>query len=120
MVPKAKSDIAQKDVETSLIERFLYPKYGPGQMWEEVSSIVRERGGEILMHWNVQQIEHRKNRITAVLARNSQTGEVSRFEGDHFFSTMPVKDLIADMNPPAPDPVREISDGLMYRDFITV
>jgi protoporphyrinogen oxidase len=54
------------------------------------------------------------------LARNSQTGEVSRFEGDHFFSTMPVKDLIADMNPPAPDPVREISDGLMYRDFITV
>jgi protoporphyrinogen oxidase len=120
MVPKRKSDIAQKDVETSLIERFLYPKYGPGQMWEEVSRIVRDRGGQILMHWKVQEIQHAGNRIKAVLARNSQTGELRRFEGDYFFSTMPVKELIADMNPPAPANVREVSDGLMYRDFITV
>jgi protoporphyrinogen oxidase len=119
-MPKKKSDISQKDVETSLIERFLYPKYGPGQMWEEVSGIVRERGGEIHMHWKVEEIQHSDNRITAVVARNSQTGEVSRFAGDYFFSTMPVKELVADMNPPAPSSVREISDGLMYRDFITV
>ena len=119
-LPKKKADISQKDVETSLIERFLYPKYGPGQMWEEVSRIVRERGGEILMHWNVQHIERTEGRVMAVVARNSQTSEVKRFEGDYFFSTMPVKELIADMNPPAPAQVREISDGLMYRDFITV
>jgi protoporphyrinogen oxidase len=119
-LPKGKSDIAQKDVETSLIERFLYPKYGPGQMWEEVAQIIRERGAKILMHWNVQVIEHVGHRVTAVIARNSKTGEVSRFEGDYFFSTMPVKELIADMNPAAPVHVREISDGLMYRDFITV
>lgn len=120
MVPKRQSDISQKDVETSLIERFLYPKYGPGQMWEEVASIVRARGGEIHMHWKVEEIQHRDHRVSAVVARNSQTGEVNRFEGDYFFSTMPVKELIADMNPPAPATVREISDGLMYRDFITV
>jgi protoporphyrinogen oxidase len=119
-LPKKKTDISQKNVETSLIERFLYPKYGPGQMWEEVTGIVRDRGGEILMHWKVQQIERAENRVVAVVARNSQTGEVKRFEGDYFFSTMPVKELIADMNPPAPASVREISDGLMYRDFITV
>lgn len=120
MVPKRRSDIAQKDVETSLIERFLYPKYGPGQMWEEVARIVRERGGTIQMHWKVEEIERTGNRITAVMARNCQTGEARRFDGDYFFSTMPVKELIADMNPPAPAAVREISDGLMYRDFITV
>ena len=120
MLPKKKTDISQKDVETSLIERFLYPKYGPGQMWEEVARIVRERGGEILMRWRVEAIERSDNRIKAVVARNSQTGEVSRFEGDYFFSTMPVKELIADMNPPAPAAVSEISNGLMYRDFITV
>src|SRR5579863_5505489 len=57
MVPKKKGDISQKDVETSLIERFLYPKFGPGQMWEEVAGIVRGRGGEIHMHWKVQEIE---------------------------------------------------------------
>ena len=120
MLPKKKSDIAQKDVETSLIERFLYPKFGPGQMWEEVARMVRERGGEIHMYWKVEEIQQANNRVTAVIARNSQTGEVSRFEGDYFFSTMPVKELVADMNPPAPSGVREISDGLMYRDFITV
>jgi protoporphyrinogen oxidase len=120
MLPKPKSDISQKNVETSLIERFLYPKYGPGQMWEEVTGLVRKLGGEVLMHWSVEEVERGDNRIIAVLARNTQTGEIRRFEGDYFFSTMPVKELIADMNPPAPAEVREISDGLMYRDFITV
>jgi protoporphyrinogen oxidase len=81
---------------------------------------VRERGGQILMHWKVEQIERTDNQITALVARNSQMGEVARFEGDYFFSTMPVKELVADMKPPAPATVREISDGLMYRDFITV
>ncbi|MBV9296476.1 MAG: NAD(P)/FAD-dependent oxidoreductase [Acidobacteriaceae bacterium] len=120
MLPKRKGDISQKDVETSLIERFLYPKYGPGQMWEEVSGMVRNLGGQILIHWNVEEIERTDTRITAVIARHTQTGETRCFRGDYFFSTMPVKELIADMNPPAPRSVSEISDGLMYRDFITV
>ncbi len=119
-LPKKKSDIAQKDVETSLIERFLYPKFGPGQMWEEVAGLVRNLGGQILMHWSVEEIERSGSRIDAVIARNSQTGETRRFDGDYFFSTMPVKELIADMLPPAPPEIREVSDGLMYRDFITV
>ena len=120
MLPKGKSDISQKDVETSLIERFLYPKFGPGQMWEEVAERVKNLGAEILMHWSVESIEREGNRIAAVSARNVQTGEIQRFEGDYFFSTMPVKELIAEIEPPAPPEIREISDGLMYRDFITV
>jgi protoporphyrinogen oxidase len=120
MLPKPKRDISQKNVETSLIERFLYPKYGPGQMWEEVTGLVRKLGGEVLMHWSVEEIERKDNRISAVSARNAQTGEIRRFEGEYFFSTMPVKELIAEMNPPAPAEIRDISDGLMYRDFITV
>jgi protoporphyrinogen oxidase len=120
LLPKRANDISQKDVETSLIERFLYPKYGPGQMWEEVDKIVRKRGAQVLMHTNVEEIETAGNRVKAVITRNMQTGEVMRLEGDYFFSTMPVKELIANMTPPAPPQVREISDGLMYRDFITV
>ena len=38
--------LAQKGTQTSLIERFLYPKFGPGQMWEEVARRVAEMGGE--------------------------------------------------------------------------
>src|SRR4051794_1708506 len=122
LLPKKKDkDISQKDVETSLIEQFLYPKYGPGQMWEEVAGIVKKLGGEILMHWSVDEIQHDgQGRITSVVAHNSETQETRHFEGDYFFSTMPVKELVAQMNPPAPAKIREISDGLMYRDFITV
>ena len=120
LIPKNKEDIAQKDIETSLIEQFLYPKYGPGQMWEQVAERVKHLGGRILMHWSVEEIEHQDNVVTAVIAKNTQTGELQRIKGDYFFSTMPVKELVAQMTPPAPAAIREVSDGLMYRDFITV
>jgi len=121
LVSKRQKDIGQKDVETSLIEQFLYPKFGPGQMWEEVAERVRERGGEILTHWSVEGIEHTAGgQVTCVLARHTQTGESRRFHGDYFFSTMPVKELVAAMDPAAPADIRAISDGLVYRDFITV
>ncbi len=120
LLPQKKSDIAQKDVETSLIEQFLYPKFGPGQMWEEVAELIQNLGGKILMNWDAEELHHAQGRITAVHAKNSQTGEREWFEGEHFFSTMPVKELVAKMNPPAPAAVKQISDGLIYRDFMTV
>lgn len=120
MLPQKKADISQKDVETSLIEQFLYPKYGPGQMWEQVADIVKKLGGEIHMHWQVNEIQHEGSRVNAVLAENTETGEKQTHHGDYFFSTMPIKELVAKLNPPAPAPVKEVSDGLVYRDFITV
>ncbi len=39
--------ISQKNVETSLIGQFMYPKYGPGQLWEEVANLIIEKGGKI-------------------------------------------------------------------------
>jgi protoporphyrinogen oxidase len=120
IVGHRKRDIAQKDVETSLIEQFLYPKFGPGQMWEEVASQIRKLGGQILTHWSVDGIERRGNEIAAIMASHTESGEQRRFEGEYFFSTMPVKELIAAMNPAAPSNIQAISDGLIYRDFITV
>jgi protoporphyrinogen oxidase len=121
MRPRRNAGIAQKDVETSLIEQFLYPKFGPGQMWEEVARRVKDLGGEILMHWSVEEIEHdAAGQVIAVYATNAITKQRERFAADYFFSTMPIKELVAAMNPPAPAEIREISDGLMYRDFITV
>jgi protoporphyrinogen oxidase len=119
MVPSRSGDISQKETETSLIEQFLYPKYGPGQMWEEVAERVKNMGGEILSNVSVCGIEHDGGRIRAVRTRNVVTGEDRTFSGDYFFSTMPVKELIECWTPPAPEPVRRVSSGLMYRDFIT-
>jgi len=119
LLPSNSVDISQKGTETSLIEKFLYPKFGPGQMWEEVSDRVLEAGGRILTGWQVDKLEHDGGRVVAVWAV-SNTGERRRFAGDFYFSTMPVKELIAGLCPAPPACIREISDGLVYRDFITV
>ncbi len=118
-MPK-KKDLSQKDVETSLIEWFLYPKFGPGQVWEETAELVRKKGGQILTNWKVGKLHHVDNQVTAVDAVNSESGETRTFEGEYFFSTMPVKDLVRSLDPAAPAPVCEVAEGLMYRDFITV
>ena len=113
------SEISQKGTETSLIEKFLYPKLGPGQLWEEVASKVRDGGGEILTGWTVCGIHTSGDRVTGVTAR-SDAGEQLFFPAQYVFSTMPVKELVQAFDAPAPAEVSEVSDGLMYRDFITV
>src|SRR5690606_9222717 len=79
-----------------------------------------EMGGEIHHYHDVESIKHANNKIVSVEAKNKQTGEHVTFNGDYFFSTMPVKELIAGLSPEAPEPISHIAQGLMYRDFITV
>lgn len=112
--------ITQKNVETSLIERFLYPKYGPGQLWEEVARQVQVRGGDVYLNTNVQKLFLDKGNITAVEIYHSDTQETERVEGDYFISTMPVKELINKLQTDIPPAIKDISEGLIYRDFITV
>lgn len=110
----------QKGTETSLIEKFLYPKFGPGQMWAEVSRQVQECGGEICFNRQAVKINLDNHKVKSVVFKNKETGEEEEVRGDYFFSTMPVRDLILNLVPPAPEPVREVASRLEYRDFITV
>ncbi|PSL47512.1 protoporphyrinogen oxidase [Chitinophaga niastensis] len=113
-------NLSQKNVETSLIEQFLYPKHGPGQLWEEVAHQVTDKGATILMQHDVKKIHTAGNLITAIEALDRTTGETILLEGDFFFSTMPVQELIAGMDADIPADVREVAAGLQYRDFITI
>ncbi|MDE3104483.1 MAG: NAD(P)/FAD-dependent oxidoreductase [Acidobacteriota bacterium] len=113
------ADVAQKGTDTSLIERFMYPKFGPGQLWEHVADQVGSRGGQIHMGWKVDRILCAGSQVTAIEAVNQQ-GERRRFAGEYYFSTMPMRELVQAMDAPVPANVREVSDGLQYRDFITV
>ena len=113
-------DCNQKGTETSLIEQFLYPKYGPGSLWEEVARQVEAMGGKIYMNQDVQKIINDKGNIHSIHTINSQTGETGAWEGDYFFSTMPVQELIAGIGDDVPEKVREVAAGLQYRDFMNV
>ncbi len=111
---KKSKDINQKDVETSLIERFMYPKLGPGQLWEVVAQKIIEQGGEIRFNQKVVAVNRESDQITSV---QTESGVV---DGDYFISTMPVRDLIDSLGESVPKNVKTVSDDLRYRDFITV
>ena len=116
---KASGDVAQKGTDTSLIERFMYPKFGPGQLWEHVADEIIRLGGEIHMSWKVETIHTDGKTVTAVTAVNA-AGERQQFTGEYFFSTMPMRELVQALDAEVPANVREVSEGLQYRDFITV
>jgi protoporphyrinogen oxidase len=110
----------QKRSETikTLIDRFQYPRLGPGQMWETATAKIREMGGAVLLRHNVTDIEHRKGRIVAVRATTPDGPR--RIEGDHFISTMPLRNLTRALDPAPPTAILNAGEGLNYRDFLTV
>ncbi len=112
--------LSQKNVETSLIEKFFYPKLGPGQLWEEVARRICERGGAIHMNHPVVGVDHSESRVLAVRVKDEATGEIKTVKADYVLSTMPVRDLIASLSGTVPDDVRASAAGLEYRDFLTV
>jgi protoporphyrinogen oxidase len=118
---KPSGDIAQKQTETSLIEKFLYPKLGPGQLWEHAADLVRAAGGEIHFGIQIDRIHLDGNTIASIEGLN-EAGERVTYAGDYFFSTMPVRDLVRAISATTtvPPEVVQVSEGLMYRDFITV
>jgi protoporphyrinogen oxidase len=103
-----------RKVETSLIEEFIYPKYGPGQLWETVAEEVKKLGGEIRMNSEVVKINTADGKINSL-----ELADGSAVEGDIFISSMPLKDLVGGMND-VPDDIAKIAAGLPYRDFVTV
>ncbi len=103
--------------ETSLVERFMYPKFGPGQLWEKVAQEVEDAGGSVRLDHRVEGFEMADGQVTAVLV-STPDGRV-RIAGDVFLSSMPVTELVAGL-PEAPEAVRGVASGLVYRDFLTV
>ncbi len=114
------NSLKQENTETSLIEKYFYPKFGPGQMWEEVAKIIQKKGGKIYFNKEVIGITFNNEKITGISIKDVKDNNIIKKNGDFFFSSMPVKDLIKSMGKNVPEKVRSISNGLMYRDFITV
>jgi len=100
---------------------FMYPKLGPGQMWEEVARLIEEKGGKIFLNHRVVGIKHHLDKISAITVEAGGAGCTQTVHGDYFFSTMPVKELVSGFDETfVPEDVRRVASGLMYRDFITV
>src|SRR5690606_9284988 len=97
--PFQRDGARQKGVETSLIERFLYPKFGPGQMWEEVAARVQQDGGEVHLRQRVVDVQRQGDRIASVTVQDLEDGSTRNVACDFMLSTIPVRDLVAQLKP---------------------
>lgn len=105
----------QKSTESSLIEEFRYPKYGPGQLWETAAEEFTKLGGKIILNAEVKKLTVQNGRITCVSTDNED------YPADIVISSMPVKNLVGSIVGEAPpESVTKIAEGLPYRDFVTV
>ncbi len=114
------NDLYQKNTETSLIERFLYPKFGPGQFWDRVEFLIKKNEVKIIKNHKVIHLHSKKNLITAISVLDTKTGKETKINGKLFFSTMPVSELILAMGKKVPEDIKRIAFDLPYRNFITV
>jgi len=108
----------RSDEIRTLIDKFKYPRLGPGQMWERCSDRIREHGGEVLLEHPVTGFETDSRRVTAALVR-TPAGEC-RFEAEHFISSLSLRTLVHAFGDRAPATVRAAAQRLNYRDFVLV
>ncbi len=105
--------------ETSLIDRFIYPKLGAGQMYDEMAKIIKARGGIIKTKQTVINIKSQNNKIESVVVVDKETGQNEEYKGDFFISSLAIKDLINMMNA-APQEIKLLARDLRYRDLILI
>jgi protoporphyrinogen oxidase len=108
-----------EQIETSLIEEFWYPKYGPGQLWEVMASEIQRRGGEIRLNTKVIGLNQSNGTIRAIQVEKDGQRALLPIRNSVVISSMPIKELITSMSN-VPQTVYTIAKTLPYRDFITV
>lgn len=106
-----------KQVETSLIEEFSYPKFGPGQLWETAAEQFENMGGQIIKNAKAAKFKTKKNKFEEVVY--IKDGKEYTLPADIIISSMPLKDLAAGIDN-IPSKIERIAKGLPYRDFVTV
>jgi protoporphyrinogen oxidase len=102
----------------SLIEEFHYPRLGPGMLWERTQQLVEERGGEVRLNTTVVKVLQREGKAIGVVAQAGAQAET--ITADAVISSMPLSELVAKLDPPAPIDVRNGAAQLTYRDYFTV
>lgn len=109
----------KKNTETSLIDSFIYPKYGPGHLWQEVANQIKAMGGEIRLCTKAVELKTQEEKISEVIVQKGNAA-LETISADYVLSTMPVKELIEKMGDVVPEKVKKVAEGLLYRDFRTI
>jgi protoporphyrinogen oxidase len=110
----------RKHVVKTLIDTFRYPRLGPGMMWEACTEKIRKLGGGVMLGRRVTGCRFdTASNLWVVTVRNAN-GEVEEYRGEHLVSSMPIRELVAQIEPRLPESALQAARALRYRDFLTV
>jgi protoporphyrinogen oxidase len=99
----------------SLISEFNYPRFGPGQMWEEMANDIKAHGGDIRLNAPVTKLVTNDQGVVTEVIAGDQTLTPS-----YVISSLPLRTTVGITEPEAPAEVRDAARGLRYREFLTV
>jgi protoporphyrinogen oxidase len=99
----------------SLISEFNYPRFGPGQMWDAMTTAIRAQGGEVRLDAPVTRLDIGGGRVVRV-----EAGGETYTDPGAVISSLPLREVVRMAHPAAPQEVIDAANGLRYRDFLTV
>jgi predicted dehydrogenase/protoporphyrinogen oxidase len=103
---------------TTLIEEFQYPRLGPGQMWETFAQHVQENGVTLRGNSRCIAVKHADRHVESVVVQSN--GDTEEHAVDAVISSLPLRDLVLSLDPPAPANVQAAARKLRYRDLVVV
>jgi protoporphyrinogen oxidase len=110
----------RKQVVKTLIETFRYPRLGPGMMWEACTGKIRKLGGEVLLGRRVVGCRFDSTSNLWVVTSRNADGALEEYRAEHLISSMPIRELVAQIEPQLPEAALQAARSLRYRDFLTV
>lgn len=104
----------------SLVDRFRYPRRGPGMLWEAASRKIQLMGGKVLLGQRVTSLQRQPGQKGWIVTSETADGQVHVLACDHVISSMPMRQLVPTLLPSPPAPVHSAAASLKYRDFLVV
>jgi protoporphyrinogen oxidase len=119
LLPKRQPKDRTQVVKT-LIDTFRYPRRGPGMMWEACAEKVRELGGKVVLDRSVTGCSFDRATATWTITARGSDGDTEQFRAEHVISSMPIRQLVAQIEPALPAEALQSAKSLRYRDFLTI
>jgi protoporphyrinogen oxidase len=111
--------IPSRGAVQSLIDSFMYPRYGYGRLSERMAEGIAAAGNQVRLGAGVSEIWRRGNYIESVVVTD-EAGREEVVEGAEYVSSIPLTVLCQIMEPAAPPEVLAAAQALTFRNVITV
>jgi protoporphyrinogen oxidase len=103
----------------TLVDEFIYPRLGAGQLYEKMSKSVEQEGGSVITRARACRIRRDHMRVRAVEVEDMQSLRYD-VEGKYFLISAPLTDMVEMMHPSAPPDVLSACYALRYRNHVGV